>query len=96
MKYVTEGREPADALRFFEDISAIPRASRNEAGIAAFMKKFAEDRGLWVKGREYKKMVLKKAGGKGWGGLAPRVLLWRRHASGTPRHRPREEPGHRP
>ena len=48
MEYVIHGREPADALRFFEEISAIPRASRNEAGIAAYMKKFAEDRGLWV------------------------------------------------
>ena len=43
MNYVITGREPADALRFFEDISAVPRASRNEAGIAAFMKKFAEE-----------------------------------------------------
>ena len=35
MEYVISGREPADALRFFEEISAIPRASGNEAGIAA-------------------------------------------------------------
>ena len=31
MEYVIHGREPADALRFFEEISAVPRASRNEA-----------------------------------------------------------------
>lgn len=74
MKYVTEGREPADALHFFEDISAIPRASRNEAGIAAFMKKFAEDRGLWVKVDEYNNVIIKKPGSKGCEGLPPVML----------------------
>lgn len=74
MKYVTEGREPADALHFFEDISAIPRASRNEAGIAAFMKKFAEDRGLWVKVDEYNNVIIKKPGSKGCEDLPPVML----------------------
>ncbi|MBE6995039.1 MAG: aminoacyl-histidine dipeptidase [Ruminococcaceae bacterium] len=74
MKYVTEGREPADALRFFEDIAAVPRASGNEAGIAQFMKKFAEDRGLWVRVDEWNNVVIKKPGSKGCEDLPPVML----------------------
>lgn len=46
MKYVTENREPSSVLRFFEQISAIPRGSYNEAGIADFLVAFAESRKL--------------------------------------------------
>lgn len=74
MKYVTEGYEPADALRFFEDISAIPRASGNEAGIAAYMKKFAEDRGLEVHVDEFNNVIIKKPGSKGCENLPPVML----------------------
>ena len=74
MEYVISGREPADALRFFEEISAIPRASGNEAGIAAYMKKFAEDRGLWVKVDEYNNVIIKKPGSKGCENLPPVML----------------------
>ena len=74
MNYVISGREPADALRFFEDISAIPRASRNEAGIAAFMKKFAEDRGLEVHVDEVNNVVIKKPGTAGCEHLPPVML----------------------
>ncbi|MEA4919819.1 MAG: beta-Ala-His dipeptidase [Clostridiaceae bacterium] len=74
MKYVISGREPADGLRFFEDISAIPRASRNEADIAAFMKKFAEDRGLWVCVDKFNNVIIKKPGSKGCEHLPPVML----------------------
>lgn len=74
MNYVISGREPADALRFFEEISAVPRASRNEAGIAAFMKKFAEDRGLWVNVDEFNNVIIKKPGTPGFENL-PAVML---------------------
>lgn len=74
MEYVIHGREPADALRFFEEISAIPRASRNEAGIAAYMKKFAEDRGLWVHVDENNNVVIKKPGSPGCEHLPPVML----------------------
>ncbi len=46
MKYVMENREPAAVLRYFEQISAIPRGSYNEAGIADFLVAFAQARGL--------------------------------------------------
>ena len=38
--------EPADVLRWFERISAVPRGSYNEAGIADFLVAFARERGL--------------------------------------------------
>jgi len=46
MEYIINGFKPVELFRFFEDISAIPRGSGNEEGIADFLEKFAEDRGL--------------------------------------------------
>ncbi len=48
MKYVTEGKYPADALRYFEEISAIPRGSKNEKAIAEYLMAFAKEQGLWA------------------------------------------------
>ncbi len=48
MEYIINGFTPAPLFRFFEDISAIPRGSGNEAGIASFLVEFAEKRGLEV------------------------------------------------
>ena len=47
MKYVTEGLEPRRVLELFEEISAIPRASGNEDAIAAWIEKFAKERGCF-------------------------------------------------
>lgn len=46
MQYVIEGYQPARLFRFFEEISAIPRGSRNEAAIAGYLVDFAKARGL--------------------------------------------------
>lgn len=74
MEYVITGQEPADALRYFEEISAIPRGSGNEAGIAAYLKNFAEERGLFVQVDELYNVLIKKPGSKGCENLSP-VLL---------------------
>lgn len=74
MEYVIKGREPADALRYFEEISAIPRGSRNEKAVAEYVKKFAEDRGLWVQMDDIYNLIIKKPGSKGCEDLPP-VLL---------------------
>ena len=37
MEYVIKNREPADVLRYFEEISAIPRGSGNEKAIGEFL-----------------------------------------------------------
>lgn len=74
MDCVIKGREPADIYRFFEEISAIPRASGNEAAIAAYLKRFAEERGLWVKVDASNNVIIKKPGSKGCEHL-PAVML---------------------
>lgn len=74
MDYIVKNREPADVFRFFEEISAIPRASGNEAGIAQYLKRFAEERGLWVKIDKSNNVIIKKPGSKGYEKL-PAVML---------------------
>ena len=46
MNYIIKGRKPASLFRYFEEISAIPRGSYNESGIADYLVRFAEERGL--------------------------------------------------
>ncbi len=47
MNCVTKGFEPSHMLEFFEEISAIPRGSGNEKGIADYLCAFASERGLF-------------------------------------------------
>ncbi len=47
MEYIIKGRKPEKLFHFFEDISAIPRGSGNEKGIADCLVKFAADRSLF-------------------------------------------------
>ena len=46
MQYIIEGYQPARLFRFFEEISAIPRGSRNEKAIADYLVEFAKSRSL--------------------------------------------------
>lgn len=46
MEYIIHGRKPESLFRFFEEISAIPRGSGNESGIADYLEAFAASRGL--------------------------------------------------
>lgn len=46
MNIVTKGLEPARVLSYFEEISAIPRGSGNEKGIADYLEAFAKEHGL--------------------------------------------------
>ena len=59
MQYVIEGYKPARLFRFFEEISAIPRGSRNEAGIADYLAAFAQARGS-IMTRGFKRIVRAK------------------------------------
>ena len=74
MEYVTKGYEPADALRYFEELSAIPRGSRNEKGAAEFVMQFAKDLGLWCRMDDAYNVVVKKPASPGCEGL-PTVML---------------------
>ena len=74
MDYIINGYTPAPLFRFFEDISAIPRGSGNEAGIAAYLVKFAEERGLEVRRDAVNNVFIRKPASKGYES-APAVLF---------------------
>ncbi len=74
MKYVTEGYEPRDVLRFFEDIARIPRASGNEAAVAQYIYDWGKNLGLDAYKDETNNVVLKKPGSKGFEDLPPIIL----------------------
>ncbi len=44
--YAIKNYKPVSLFHFFEDISAIPRGSKNEAAIADYLVRFATERGL--------------------------------------------------
>lgn len=46
MEHLITGYQPESLFAFFEKISAIPRGSGNEAGIAAWLCEFAKQRGI--------------------------------------------------
>lgn len=74
MKYVTEGYEPADVLRFFEDISRIPRGSGNERAVAEYIYNWGKDLGLDAYKDRFNNVVLKKKGSAGCEDLPPIML----------------------
>lgn len=65
MNYLLSGREPAKALRYFEDISAIPRGSGNEEEISAYLVNFAKQHKLEVYHDNAMNVYIKKPGSKG-------------------------------
>lgn len=74
MKYVTEGYEPADVLRYFEDIARIPRGSDNEAEVAQYLYDWGKSLGLDTMKDEYNNVVIKKPGSAGSENLPPVML----------------------
>lgn len=74
MEYVTQGYEPKRALQFFEELSQIPRGSRNEKAAAEYVYGFAVRNGLNARIDELYNVVVKKPGSEGFEN-APTVLL---------------------
>ncbi len=74
MDYVIQNREPKDALRYFEELSAIPRGSRNEKAAAEYLMAFAKEHGLWCHMDELYNVYIKKPGTPGCENLPP-VLM---------------------
>ena len=60
--------------RFFEEISAIPRGSGNEAGIARYLTEFAKARGLRAVQDDTNNVVIYKGGSAGRENEAPVML----------------------
>lgn len=74
MEYVIHGYQPESLFRYFEEISAIPRGSGNEKGIADYLVAFAEDRGLFVLRDKLHNVFIRKAATEGYE-AKPAVML---------------------
>ena len=74
MEYVIKGRRPASLFRFFEEISAIPRGSYNERGIADYLVAFARERGLDVYRDQFHNVLIRKPATVDRAGEAPILL----------------------
>lgn len=59
MKYLLQDVAPQTPLLFFEEISAIPRASGNEGGIADYLVSFAKARGLFCSRDKVNNVLIK-------------------------------------
>jgi dipeptidase D len=71
---VLSGLKPEKVMRFFEEISMIPRGSGNEKGISDYLKTFAESRGLQVVQDEVLNIIIRKEGTRGYE-ASPAVIL---------------------
>ena len=77
MEYVVNGRNPASVFRFFEEISAIPRGSYHESGIADYLVDFAKTRGLEYYRDDLNNVLIKAPATKGQEHRAP--ILFQGH-----------------
>lgn len=71
---VLAGYEPAALFAHFENISAIPRGSGNEAGVAAYLCDFAEKHGLEYHTDALHNVLIKKSATAGYESHPPVVL----------------------
>lgn len=74
MEYVIKGRRPTAVFRFFEEISAIPRASYHEAAVADYLERFAGERGLFCYRDAQNNVLIKAPASRGREGTAPILL----------------------
>ena len=74
MSYIIEGYRHTSFFHYFEDISRIPRGSGNEGGIAAFLKAFADERGIYCVVDEYHNVFMRKGATAGYEDVAPILL----------------------
>lgn len=74
MERILKGLKPEKIFFYFEEISKIPRGSRNEKRISDYLYNFAIERGLNVVQDEALNIIIKKAATKGYEN-APVVIL---------------------
>ena len=65
MSYLFSDVSPKTPLRYFEEISAIPRASGNEAGMANYLVDFAQEKGFFCYRDAANNVLIKKPATKG-------------------------------
>ncbi len=74
MDYIINGYRHVSFYHFFEEISKIPRGSGNEAGIATFLKEFADKRGIACVVDSYNNVFMTKPATPGYEAVAPIML----------------------
>lgn len=74
MEYMLKDYEPKKVFRFFEEISAIPRASGKEEKIVKYLMDFAREKGLECYCDKYLNVVIRKPATVGYES-APRVII---------------------
>ncbi len=74
MEYIINGYEPKRLFEIFEEISAIPRGSGNEEGIADYICDYAEKLGLFYIRDQVNNVFVRREAGKGYENAAS-VLL---------------------
>ncbi len=74
MNYLLSDREPKQALRYFEEISQIPRGSGNEQAISQYLLDFSKEHGLEAYRDQALNVYVTKPGSKGCENLPPLML----------------------
>ena len=74
MEFIIKNRHPASVFRFFEEISAIPRASFHESEIASYLEAFAKSRGLECYRDEMHNVLIKAPASQGYENCPPLLL----------------------
>ena len=74
MANILEGLEPQPVWELFEQISRIPRCSKNEAKLQDWMEKWAKENGVGFKKDEVGNVLLTRKAATGFGGV-PSLLL---------------------
>ena len=66
MEFVLNGYQPADVLRYFEQLCAIPHGSYNEAAAADFLCAFAEEHNLAYRRDDMHNVLIRKPATEGY------------------------------
>lgn len=66
MSKVLGNLEPVSVMKYFEEISEIPRGSKNEERISNYLVNFAKERGLEYYQDESLNVIIRKQGSKGY------------------------------
>lgn len=74
MNYVIRGYEPKRVFEIFEELSAIPRGSGNEKGVADYIDAFASKLGLFVLRDETGNVFVRKNATAGYEDVEPLLL----------------------
>jgi len=74
MNYVISGYEPKRVFEIFEELSAIPRGSGNEKGVADYIGAFASRLGLYVLRDETGNVFVRKNAAEDYEDVAPILL----------------------